>query len=165
MSKQNNQLIVCSSDLEKCELVDSPVKHILVPYDDSAYSNRAFAFALNVAKNHQAYVTVITIRFSAGSEVLDMPHHQTTINRKKVSEIEKSYRLLRTTGQKFGISVKTETIRAPAVVDAIVSYAATNKADLIVMGTRSRIGSKKYMIGSVAMATSQKAPCPVTVVK
>ena len=51
------------------------------------------------------------------------------------------------------------------IVNSIVSFASKYRVNLIVMGTRGRAGPRRLMFGSVAMATSQKAPCPVMLVK
>ena len=65
----------------------------------------------------------------------------------------------------IGIPIKTQMLMESAIVDNIISFVSSNKVNLIVMGTRGRGGSNRLMFGSVAMATSQNAPCPVMLVK
>jgi nucleotide-binding universal stress UspA family protein len=91
--------------------------------------------------------------------------HETTIDNEMEKIMEKSFRRLRDVAKKFGIPIKTEIIMDSEIVDNILSYVSAHKVNLIVMGTRGRGGPNRLMFGSVAMATSQKAPCPVMLVK
>jgi len=153
--------IICR-DLDYCQEVDSTIKHILVPYDDSQYSNRAFVYALDLAKKYGADLSVISIMYNSLPTHIQ---HQTTIDDDKEKKMEKSFRRLQDAAKKFGIPIKTEMIMESEIVDNILSYVSAHKVNLIVMGTRGRGGSSRLMFGSVAMATSQKAPCPVMLVK
>ena len=161
MSDQKNQ-IFCS-DLDSCKEGVSLIRHILVPYDDSGYSNRAFVFGLDLAKKYGAILSVISVMYSnpKSTEI----RHQTVIDKDRVNIMKKSFNRLEMTAKKFGVSIRTELIMKSEIVDSIVSYTSAKNVDLIVMGTRGRGGPKRLMFGSVAMATSQKAPCPVTLVK
>ena len=49
--------------------------------------------------------------------------------------------------------------------DALVHFAETEKADLIVVGSHGRTGLKKLLMGSVASHVVTHAPCSVVVVK
>ncbi len=154
--------IICR-DLDHCEQVNSTITHILVPYDDSQYSNRAFVYALDLAKKYGANLSIISIMYSS-------PHpseikHQTTVDDEKIKVMEKSYKRLSNAAKKFGVPINTQMLMETSIVDNIISFVTGNKVNLIVMGTRGRGGPKRLMFGSVAMATSQKAPCPVMLVK
>ena len=72
--------IICRA-LDYCQEVDSTIKHILVPYDDSQYSNRAFVYALDLAKKYGANLSVISIMYS--SPLPTHIQHQTTIDDEK----------------------------------------------------------------------------------
>jgi nucleotide-binding universal stress UspA family protein len=154
--------IICK-DLEYCEEIDSTIRHILVPYDNSAYSNRAFVYALDLAKKYGANLSVISIMYSSSNPT--EIRHQTTVDDNKVKVMEKSYMRLRDAAKKFGIPIKTQMLMKTSIVENIISFVTVKKVNLIVMGTRGRDGPKRLMFGSVAMATSQKAPCPVMLVK
>jgi nucleotide-binding universal stress UspA family protein len=154
--------IICK-DLEYCEEIDSTIRHILVPYDNSAYSNRAFVYALDLAKKYGANLSVISIMYSSSNPT--EIRHQTTVDDNKVIVMEKSYMRLRDAAKKFGIPIKTQMLMKTSIVENIISFVTVKKVNLIVMGTRGRDGPKRLMFGSVAMATSQKAPCPVMLVK
>lgn len=64
-----------------------------------------------------------------------------------------------------GASANGELIEAPSVVEAIVSYAENQKADLIVVGTRGMTGFKKLILGSVSSGLISHAHCPVMVAR
>lgn len=154
--------IICR-DLDYCTEVNSTIKHILVPYDDSAYSNRAFVYALDLAKKYGAKLSVISIMYSS-RHATDI-NHQTTVDNEKIKVMEKSYKKLRATAKKFGVSIETQMLMETSIVDNIISFVTEYGVNLIVMGTRGRGGPRRLMFGSVAMATSQNAPCPVMLVK
>ena len=68
--------------------------------------------------------------------------------------------------EKRGIKAKahtTETIGS--AVQVITDYAASEKIDLIVMGTRGLGGFKKMLLGSVSSGVVTHAPCTVLVVR
>jgi nucleotide-binding universal stress UspA family protein len=154
--------IICKG-LDYCQEVNSTIMHILVPYDDSPYSNRAFVYALDLAKKYGAELSVISIMYS--TQLPTHIQHQTTVDDEKNKVMEKSFRQLHKVAKKFGVPIKTEILMESAIVDNIISYVSSHKVNLIVMGTRGRSGPSRLMLGSVAMHTSQKAPCPVMLVK
>lgn len=158
---QSKLQIICKG-LDYCVEVNSMIRHILVPFDASEYSNRAFVYALDLAKKYGAELTVLSIMYSSLPTHIQ---HQTTIDDDMKKMMEKSFRRLHDVAKKFGIPIKTEMIMKSEIVDNILSYVSAHKVNLIVMGTRGRGGPNRLMFGSVAMATSQKAPCPVMLVK
>ncbi|MEM2096095.1 MAG: universal stress protein [Candidatus Caldarchaeum sp.] len=65
-----------------------------------------------------------------------------------------------------GVQARGEVVeRAPSVVEALTNYALSEKADLIVTGTRGLGSFKKLLLGSVASGVVSHAHCPVLVVK
>ncbi len=67
---------------------------------------------------------------------------------------------------KEGVKVRSDTIfNLPSVAESIISYAAEQKADLIVIGTKGRAGLKRLVLGSVASGVVSHASCPVLVVR
>ncbi len=154
--------IICKG-LDYCQEVNSTIKHILVPYDDSHYSNRAFVHAIDLAKKYGAQLSVISIMYSSPSPTYIQ--HQTTVDDEKKKVMKNSFKQLNKVAKQFGVTIKTEMLMESAIVDNIISYVSSHKVDLIVMGTRGRSGPRRLMLGSVAMSTSQKAPCPVMLVK
>jgi nucleotide-binding universal stress UspA family protein len=60
--------------------------------------------------------------------------------------------------------VDTEILERPAV-NAILSVVEARKPDLLVMGARGLGTWQGIILGSVSMAITQRAECPVLVVK
>lgn len=153
--------IICKG-LDYCKEVDSMIRHILVPFDASEYSNRAFVYALDLAKKYGAELTVLSVMYSSLPTHIQ---HQTIMDNETEKKMERSFRRLHEVAKKFEIPIKTEMVMESEIVDNILSYASAHKVNLIVMGTRGRGGPNRLMFGSVAMGTSQKASCPVMLVK
>ena len=65
----------------------------------------------------------------------------------------------------LGLKAKGELIEAPSVVEAIVNFATSDKADLIVVGTRGMTGFKQLILGSVSSGLISHARCPVLVAR
>ena len=64
-----------------------------------------------------------------------------------------------------GIDVHAEVVEATAPVHMeILSFAAKNQVDLIVMATHGRTGMKHLLIGSVTERVVRESRCPVLVV-
>ena len=158
--------IVCS-DLSCRELEVSLIKHIFVPYDGSTFSNRAFEFALDLAAKYNSSITVGTVmaRSSTEDSFLDVDEpDRRIVDKEKMSAMEKQFKKMHLLSEKFSIPIKTEVFVSSSVSDAVVTFANSNKVDLIVMGTRGK-GDNRLMIGSVSIGVSQKAIAPVLLIK
>ncbi|HEV2138879.1 MAG TPA: universal stress protein [Nitrososphaerales archaeon] len=64
-----------------------------------------------------------------------------------------------------GVKARGELIEAPSVVQALVEFAAGDKADLVVVGSRGMTGFKRLFLGSVSSGLVTHAGCPVLVVR
>ena len=144
---------------------DSMIKHILVPYDGSEPANRAFEFALELAKFYNANITIIAcvsihthvdpVFAAAELETLKLQKEEAL---KVISQLEPKLKQL-------NISYKTEVLEAISITEVLVSYAESHKADIIIMGSRGLGGFKKLLLGSVASGVSQHSKCPVLIIK
>jgi len=65
---------------------------------------------------------------------------------------------------KFGVKIATKSVMGD-VADAIVDAAEQEGADLIVVGNRGMMGSKRFLLGSVPNHVSHNSPCDVLIVK
>ena len=140
--------------------------NILVPWDGSKYSNRAFKVALNLAEKYGSKITGITC-----IDVVFRGHwyYESEFYRKKfekqknavmnqISNFEK-------TARKKQIPFSFKIFEGRSVVEKIVSYAKLKKIDLIVMGSHGRTGFDRLVLGSVANGVAQKVRCPIMIVK
>ncbi|KAF6244616.1 universal stress protein [Nitrosopumilus sp. b2] len=141
-------------------------QNILVPFDLSAQSTRAFKVAVDVAKKYQSKLTLLTClegdawhhKFydaRADSELIKKQKKVSQEHLEKLEEIAK----------KNNVSVKSHILTSKSVVNDIVVFAKSRKHDLIVIGSHGRTGFDKAILGSIANGVSQKAKCPVLIVK
>ena len=144
------------------------IKHILVPFDDSDRSFNAFNFALDLAKKYRSSLSVVTVMYSSvlGSSFLDIPSHETYIEKTRLKRLSHIFNRLKLAAEKFQIPFISEIILSSSVAESLLSFANSYKVDLIVLGTRGRTGSPlRLQLGSVATLISHNATCPVLLVK
>ena len=141
-------------------------QNILVPFDLSSNSTRAFKVALDVAKKYNSKVTLLTCLEG------DAWHHKFYDARADAELIKKQRKAtqqhlekLEVLAQKNDLYIKPHIITSKSVVNDIVNFAKSRKHDLVVIGSHGRTGFDKILLGSVANGVCQKIKCPVLVVK
>lgn len=141
-------------------------ENILVPFDLSNQSTRAFKVALDVAKKYNSKITLLTCLEG------DAWHHKYYDARADLELIKKQRKVTKThleklelLAEKNNVSIKSQILTSKSVVNDIVNFAKSRKYDLIVIGSHGRTGFDKLLLGSVANGVSQKARCPVLIVK
>lgn len=141
-------------------------KNILVPFDLSVQSTRSFKVALDLAKNYNSKITLLTCLEG------DTWHHKYYDARadseliKKRKKITKEHlEKLESLADKNNVSIKSQILTSKSVVNDIVTFAKSRKHDLIVIGSHGRTGFDKLLLGSVANGVSQKSTCPILIVK
>ena len=151
---------------KKEAIIDVLFQNILVPFDLSAQSTRAFKVAVDIAKKYHSKVALLICLEG------DAWHHMYYDSRadseliKKQSKAAKKYlEKLESIAEKNDISVKSHILTSKSVVKDIVVFSKSRKYDLIVMGSHGRTGIDKLILGSVANGVTQKAHCPVLLVK
>ncbi|WP_250634642.1 universal stress protein [Candidatus Nitrosopumilus salaria] len=72
---------------------------------------------------------------------------------------------LKDDAKKAGISTSIDVLITDSTVKQLVTYAKTNKVDLVIMGSHGLTGWRKVLLGSVANGVSQQVHCPVLIVK
>ena len=132
-------------------------KRILLAYDGSAASKNALKLAVDVAKQDQD----IEILAAHILKVYDAGAAQDSIIRQAetlADDLEK--RLAQVPNP-----TRVELLRGDSPADLLLSCAADNECDLIVMGSRGVGGAKGYL-GSVSYAVVQRSEkCAVLIAK
>jgi nucleotide-binding universal stress UspA family protein len=142
---------------------------LIVAFDGSKDSITAVRLAGSIASKYGSSVTLVhvypspAIGFSAASG-MPIPDYGQLEDAAKATGQEVLVKGLRLAAE-AGIKAKGELIEAPSVVEAIVNFAASQKADLIVVGTRGMTGFKKLILGSVSSGLISHASCPVLVAR
>ena len=142
-------------------------KNILVPYDGSKCSDHAFNVAIDVAKKNKSKITIVTCLekdfrtpwYGPDSRVSD------AILKKEKKAVDKNFSSLEKVAKKSKVSISSKIIVVQSIVKSLLSFTTSNRVDLIVMGSHGRTGFDKLLLGSVANGISQKARCPVLIVK
>jgi nucleotide-binding universal stress UspA family protein len=149
------------------------IKKILVAVDGSKASLNAGNQAIDLAKKHQAELTVLyvipsDIRYDYLEDV-DTARLPGPLKGTVMSAMEGGQKYVDAVKQKASetnINVSTDVvISSTSVVKAIVEYAEGKKMDLIVIGSKGMSGLKRMLLGSIASGVVTYAHCPVLVVK
>lgn len=142
------------------------IHKILVPVDDSKASERAFLYALDMAKLFDAKVHVIYV---ANAEYMSTPDFNVHFNETKddTSPLkEKGAAVLASLMKKVpeGMDVKQDLLLG--VPEVMIALTAENEdTDLIIMGTSGRSSFSSMFLGSVSYYTIHHVKCPVLLVK
>jgi nucleotide-binding universal stress UspA family protein len=133
--------------------------HILAPVDFSECALEALDYAVLLAAQFQADVTVVHVMQPIYYD-LELGSGQITDEPAKKERAEERLTDLAGRLAPAGVTVETH-IRGGVASDSIIAAAYHIGADLIVMGTHGRRGLTKLFSGSVAEAVLRQAPCPV----
>jgi nucleotide-binding universal stress UspA family protein len=131
-------------------------KKILVGYDGSEGGERALAKAIELGKNLNSELCLITVVPPASvivGEIVspDIINTATIIDstKKKLDEVAKKL-------ESEGIKVKYEVLSGDPA-DTIISYAESNGCDLIVLGRRRLSRFERLILGSVTSKVAGKS--------
>jgi nucleotide-binding universal stress UspA family protein len=144
------------------------IRRILCPVDFSEHSMRVLRHASTLAGWYESSLTALYVDSAlpvdhpadarafgvAPTAVLD------TTRATRVVEDLRAFVARVMNDRQIDLQVEEAT----GIADVIVGRAATDAADLIVMGTRGRTGIKGLFVGSIAERVLRAAPCPVMVV-
>jgi nucleotide-binding universal stress UspA family protein len=140
--------------------------NILVPFDGSTYSMRAFNAAMKIASSHNAKIRILTCleKENLGAWYIDKRINKKILNdarkfaKKELSKLEK-------VAKDSNVSLSIHIVEVKSISKQIVDFAASKKVDLIVIGSHGQSKIKRLLLGSVSNAVSQLAKCPVLIIK
>ena len=135
-----------------------PWKHILVPLDFSECSRSLLRYAVNFARQWSAKLTLVHVTEPTPYE-RGIPEFRREIR----AEAQAKLKALVRAEVPDGIACDA-VARTGRPLSEIVSVAATNGVDLILIGTHGRTCLKHFLLGSVAERVVRHASCPVLVV-
>ena len=141
-------------------------RNILVAYDSSGFSNRAFKSALDVAEPNKSKITVATVLTGVYQPSIGFSmKYAEKVMEKQQKLVKKIFSNLESSANKRGVSISLKILHNPSVSKGILNYIHSHKFDLIVIGSHGRTGLNKLILGSVANEVAHKAKIPVMVVK
>jgi nucleotide-binding universal stress UspA family protein len=130
------------------------LKRILLCTDFSEYSERALWYAISVAEEYDAELTVMHV-----VEIAPSPARREKVLATTTRQLEK----LIPGEKRKGIKVKT-AVRFGKPYQSIVEYAREAEVDLVTMGVRGAGALDRAIFGSTTDRVVQLGPCPVLVV-
>lgn len=139
---------------------------ILVPFDGSSYSMKAFKTALSVAKTHKSKIFVLSCleKDNLGAWYIDK-----RINKKIIADAKKytkSFLIkLEDIAKESQIPVSINIKETKSIAKEIIDFAESKKINLIVMGSHGQTGFNLLVLGSVSNKVSQLSKCPVLIIK
>ena len=140
------------------------LNRVVMATDFSSISETAAAFALTLTTEPHTEVHLITVEATGAAKasteasvLLDRMADGVRAHHQELNE--------GTDGADRELDVQAHVITGDEPAEAILSYAETHAADLVVTGTRGRRGVSRAVLGSVATAVVRAAPCPVLTVR
>jgi nucleotide-binding universal stress UspA family protein len=135
-------------------------QHILVPLDFSDPANQALEYAMQLARQLQARLTLLHVTHLPPLADVDITAYMAQVEASAQQALEACLQR----AQQDGLPVQSLLVQG-VPWRAIVDQAKTIQADLIVMSTHGRTGVQHFLLGSVAEKVVRLAPCPVLVTR
>jgi universal stress protein A len=141
------------------------VQHVLVPIDFSATANRALDYAIALAQQLHARLTLLHVLHLAPLEVGELtPGVATTYLDDLETDAQHLLQASLERVQHAGLQGDLLLVQGTPT-QTIVETAGEQGVDLIIMGTHGRTGLTHVLLGSVAEHVVRHAPCPVLVMR
>ena len=147
-------------------------KHILVPTDGSETAQRGVDYALALARDLGAKVTVLTITdpysrvgMTAGKSWRRSDLDTDEFNRRQKGAADKVLNKVNGDAVKMGVDVALVHVSEARPAEAILHTAGARGAHLIVIGSHGRRGVNRLLLGSQTAEVLAHAAIPALVVK
>jgi nucleotide-binding universal stress UspA family protein len=141
------------------------VQHVLVPIDFSATADRALAYAITLAHQLQARLTLLHVLDMTPVTMDEMtPAVAALYLETQESEAQRLLEASRARVQRAGLQGESLLVQGTPT-QTILDTAGAQGVDLIIMGTHGRTGLARVFLGSVADYVVRQGPCPVLVVR
>jgi len=136
------------------------ISKILVGVDGSEYSDKAFDYAVSLIQNHKQQLLIVHIIENFGnigySNFNQLKQDSQTILQKYRTNAERK-------GLKSSIKIIEDQGNSPA--EKILDIAETEKADIIIVGTKGRKPLEQFLLGSTSYKVVHYSKCTVIIVK
>jgi len=137
--------------------------HVLVPLNGSEQAEAALSYALDLFPDAR-FTLLAAIDPSAGFADVGAPGTSEVWYRNAREEASEHLETGRATAESRGVDVTT-TVEAGRPQRVIVEYAENSDVDHVVLGSNSRQGVSRLLLGTVAETVVRRSPVPVTVVR
>src|SRR5512143_1881017 len=137
------------------------LKKILVAFDGSQQSCKAFDFALDMSKLCPgAAPEIVVLSVAQPPEPIDIVEMDAIIDSATL-HYEDLFKGLKEKAKERNIEIRTEVIVGHQA-DQIVRYAKEMNSDMIIVGQKGKSKVETWLLGSVSKRIATYAPCTVT---
>ncbi|MDD8018125.1 MAG: universal stress protein [Bacteroidota bacterium] len=141
------------------------LKHILVPIDFSENSKKALRYAVPLAHQFNASITLINI-VEPTVFPSDFGFGQMSFPDVEKELFDKAEEELRSVAKEIPSAIPNDVaVKTGIPFVEVTNYANDEQIDLIIVATHGRTGVEHILFGSTAEKIIRKAPCPVFVVR
>lgn len=150
------------------------IKKILIGIDDSKHAEYAAKYGFEIARKFNAAVGLVNIvepammpQMATADPIMGMPMQGTGMEEIELLDIQKnqSENIVDRTIQKFGAGMQvTHFTEYGPTAEGIINCCKEFNADLIIIGTHSRTGIDRLLMGSIAEHVVRHSKVPVLVV-
>jgi nucleotide-binding universal stress UspA family protein len=139
---------------------------ILVPFDGSSHSIKAFKTALDIAKKHKSKIYVLTCleKENLGAWYIDKRINKQIIKDAK-NFTKRFLSKLEETAKNSEVSISIHIDETKSITKKIIDFSNSKKINLVIMGSHGQTGFNRIILGSVSNKVSQLAKCPVLIIK
>ena len=155
-------------DLSNCESIPgSPITKILVPFDDSEHAARAFGFALSLAINFGASVSVVSVvqEEIKNTWISGTPGREKGMTERSSTRLENKAGSLQLQAEKFDVRFESAVVTSNSIAETLLTIIRQYKIDFVVMGSRGKGMHKEMMLGRISTYVALNSSCPVLLVK
>jgi nucleotide-binding universal stress UspA family protein len=160
--RDSNRALIVREDC-RCRR-DAMFDRLLVAFDGTAESRRAFKTALELAVRFQSRITIAIVRSSTAD-----PGGAELENLVPIDPEGKSLAALlddlKAEARTRGVMTLEPVFLRGETVSSLVEYLSRNPQDLAVVGSRGLSRGRRILLGSVSTGLATDAPCPVLVVR
>jgi nucleotide-binding universal stress UspA family protein len=149
------------------------INKILIGIDDSKFAEYAASYGFDLAKTFNAHVGLVHIvepmvtPVTTNDTITGLPFQDSGVNEVELLNIQEdmSDNIVNRTIKKYAGDLQvTHFNEYGSTADGILHCSKEFKADLIVIGTHSRTGIDRLLMGSVAESVVRSSQVPVLVV-
>ncbi len=140
---------------------------VLVPIDGSKHSTEGLRVAAHFAKTNKAKIFILNVILSVADVDLELSASERdrllqSLKRRGEDLLAKAKDQMKTHGV---TDINTVLATADSPAQEIVSFAEKEKIDLIVIGSKGKSATARFLLGSVASKVVKYSHCCVYVVK
>jgi nucleotide-binding universal stress UspA family protein len=140
---------------------------VLVPIDGSKHSTEGLRVASHFAKTNKAKIFILNVIPSVADVDLELSASDRdrlleSLKRRGEDLLAKAKDLMKTSGV---TDINTVLVTGDSPAHEIVSFAEKEKIDLVVIGSKGKSATARFLLGSVASKVVKYSHCCVYVVK